>query len=67
MPNGQNIALALSIASRLTAAAHRAMQQDRDVSDEELDAAMSRADRAHGRVQELAEEDDIEAEGEGDA
>ncbi|MEF8787585.1 MAG: hypothetical protein V5A84_00815 [Planctomycetota bacterium] len=59
MPGGQNIALALSIAARLTAAAHRAMQQDRDVTDEELDAAMSRADEAHSRVRDLAEKDGI--------
>lgn len=67
MPSGQNITLALSIASRLTAAAHRAMEQDRDVSDEEMDAAMKRADHAHGRVQDLAEQDGIEAEDDEDA
>jgi hypothetical protein len=55
-----NIALALAIASRLTAVAHRAMQQDRDVTDEEMDAAMSRADRQHDRVEDLADEDGLD-------
>jgi len=58
--NPQNVALALAIASRLTAVAHRAMKEGRDVTDEELDAAMSRSDSATDRLEDLAEEDGLD-------
>lgn len=57
--SGTNVQLALSVALRLLTAVQRARQQDRDVTDEELDAAMSRADKAHDRIQEQAEQDGL--------
>ena len=61
MTTGTNVQLALAIAARLAMAAHRAMEQDRDVTDEELDAAMDRADAARDRLERLAERDGLSA------
>ena len=59
MGAGTNVQLALAIAARLAMAAHRAMEQDRDVTDEELDAAMDRSHAARGRLEKLAERDGL--------
>lgn len=52
--------LAITIAIRLLAAAARAINQGRDVSDEEMDAAMDRSDAATERLEDL---EDRELEG----
>ena len=61
MTTGTNVQLALAIAARLAMAAHRAMEQDRDVTDEELDAAMDRARAARDHLEHLAERDGMSA------
>ena len=49
--------LAITIAIRLLAAAARAINQGRDVSDEEMDAAMDRSDAATERLEKLEDRD----------
>jgi hypothetical protein len=62
-----NKALALSIAFRLLNVVLRAEAQGRDVSDEEMDGAMDRSKAATGRVEDLADRDNIDIGGNNDS
>jgi hypothetical protein len=64
--------LAITIAIRLLSAVARALNQGRDVTDEELDQAMDRSEAATERLENLADRDlagrdGDQAEGDGDA
>lgn len=63
MATETNVEVALAVSALLSSKAHRAIKQDRDMTDEELDAALRRADHAHDRVEGLAEEEGIEEDG----
>jgi len=51
-----NITMTLAIIANLTAAINRAMEQDRDVTEEEMNDAWDRAREAHSSLQDAAED-----------